>query len=126
MLIIACRTRTDRLGTQVRIEQVALLFGQFVQDRAWLGAGGEDALHGRKREGAEADGVLQGGQRIGTLVLRQQGQELLRLLFAVRLLGAKAVEEMQGDRPEFVEAALQQGELLPGIATGLMAWAHLS
>ena len=82
--------------------------GEFVQERLGLGGGGEDAADRRQGEGAEADGALEGGTHIVTLVVGDQGQQLLGLQFALDLLGEQAIEELHGDRTEFAEALPQQ------------------
>ena len=82
------------------------------------GLGGEDAAHGGQGEGAEADGTLQGLEHIVTLIMGDECQQLLRLQFALDLLGEQAVEELHGDRPQFAEALPQEHDPLFGIAAG--------
>ena len=87
MLIVAGRTRLDRVFAQQRVDSVSVQVGKFVQPGLGLGGGGEDAPDGGQGEGAEADGALEGGTHVVTLVLGDQGQELLGLQFALDLLG---------------------------------------
>ena len=47
-------------------------------------------------------------QHVVTLVMGHQRQQLLRLQFALDLLGEQAVEELHGDRAEFAEALPQE------------------
>jgi hypothetical protein len=104
MLIVAGRPWTDRVGAQQRVQRVTMQLGEFIQQRLGLGGSGEDAPHRRQGEGAEANGPLEGGTHVVALVLRHQSQELLRLQFALDLLGEQAVEELRGDGPQFAEA----------------------
>ena len=53
--------------------------GKFARPLFGLGGGGEDAPDGRQGEGAEADGAFEGSTHVVTLVLGDQGQELLGL-----------------------------------------------
>ena len=92
--------------------------GKFVGPWFGLGGGGQDAPHGRQGEGAEADGAFEGGTDVITLVMGDQGQELLGLEFALDLLGQEAVEELQGDRAEFAEALAQESCTVDGSSTG--------
>ena len=96
--------------------------GKFVGPWFGLGGGGQDASDGRQGEGAEADGAFEGGTHIVTLVLGDQGQELLGLEFALDLLGQEAVEELQGDRAEFAEALAQQPCPVDGIVHPMMGF----
>ena len=82
--------------------------GEFLQQRLGLGGGGEDAADRRQGEGAEADGTLESGTHIVTLVVGHQRQQLLGLEFALDLLGEQAVEELHGQRTQFAEALPQQ------------------
>ncbi len=67
---------------------------EFIQEGLGLGSGGEDATDRCQREGAEADGPLEGGTHIVTPVMGDQRQELLRLEFALNLLGEQALQEL--------------------------------
>ena len=87
--------------------------------------GGEDAADRRQGEGAEADGAFQGLEHVVTLIVGQQRQQLLRLQFALDLLGEQAVEELRGDRAEFAEALPQEQGALARIVGGMMALDHL-
>ena len=69
MLISAGGSRTNRFLTQAGIQRVPLQVGEFIQQRLGLGGGREDAADRRQREGTEADGTLQRGQHVGTLIM---------------------------------------------------------
>ena len=88
---------------QAWIELLAVLFGEFLQERFGPGGGGEDARDGGEREGAEANGTLQGLVDVACLVVGQEDQELLGLELAVGLLGQQTVEELDSDRPPLLE-----------------------
>ena len=94
--------------------------GKFARPLFGFGVGGEDAPDGRHGESAEADGAFKGGTHVVTLVLGDQGQELLGLEFALDLLGQEAVEELQGDRAEFTEALAQESCPVDGIVHRMM------
>ena len=97
MLIVAGRPRTDRV-VRATTDRACHGAGRRVRpERLGLGGGGEDAPDRRQGEGAEADGTLEGGTHIVTLVVGDQGQQLLGLEFALDLLGEQAVEELHGD-----------------------------
>ena len=78
--------------------------GEFIQERLGLGGGGEDAADRCQREGAEANGPLEGGTHVVARILRHHSQQLLRLQFALDLFGEQAVEELLGDGSQFAEA----------------------
>jgi len=80
---------------------------EFVQERFGPGVGGEDAADSRQGEGAEADGAVQGGANVVTRVLGGQCQQVLRLEFALDLLGEQAIEERDCDGAQFREALSQ-------------------
>jgi len=126
MLVVAGRSWADGFAAQAWIERVLESVGQLVQERLGFGGGGQDAAHGGQGEGAEADGSLQGLEHVGTLIMGQQGQELLRLQFALDLLGQESFEELQGDRSEFAEALLQEQGALARIVLGMMALALMT
>ena len=71
--------------------------GEFIQQRLGPGRGGEDTADGRQGEGAEANGPLERGTHVVTLVMRHQCQQLLCLQFALDLLGQQTFEELHGD-----------------------------
>ena len=100
--------------------------GEFVEQGFRPGASGKDAPDRRQREGAEADGTLQGLAHIVALILGHQRQELLGLQLALDLFGEQAVEELHGNRAEFAEALTQEQHALGGIGGGLMALERLS
>ena len=79
-------------------------FGKFVQEQFGAGVGRQDAADRRQREGAEADGTLEGGLHVVALVVGDQGQQLLGLQFALDLLGEQAIEELHGDGTKVTEA----------------------
>ena len=99
--------------------------GEFVEQRPGLGRGGEDAAHGGQGEGPEAHGSFKSGLHIGTPIMSEQGQQLLRLLFAIRLLPQQAIEELERDGTQFAEALPQEPFALPGIVDGMMALERL-
>ena len=74
MLVVAGRAWADRFFAQARIQGILVQVGKFVEQGFGFGAGRQDAAHGGQREGAEADGSLQGRQHIVTLVMRHQRQ----------------------------------------------------
>ena len=104
MLIVAGRPWTDGVGTQQRVQCFTMQVGEFIQERFGLGVSGEDASHRRQGEGAEADGTLESGTHIVTLVVSDQRQQLLGLKFALDLLGEQAIEELHRQRTQFGEA----------------------
>ena len=57
--------------------------------------------------------------------MSEQGQQLLRLLFAIRLLPQQAVEELHGDGTQFAEVLPQEPFALPGIVDGMMTLERL-
>ena len=126
MLIGAGRPRTDRVVPQHRVKRVTLQIGQLIQERPGPACGGQNASDRRQREGAEADGTLEGGSHVVTLVMRHQRQQLLRLQFALHLLGQQTVEELQRDRAKFAEALPQLLGALAGIVGGMMALERLT
>src|SRR5580658_2887609 len=114
MLIGAGGPGTNRLLAQAGIERLLLLVGEFLQERLGLGVGGENTADRRQREGTEADRAFQSGQHVGTLVLSHERKQLLRLQFALDLLGQETIEELLRDRTQFVEALPQEQGALTG------------
>ena len=53
--------------------------GKFLHASLGSGMAGQDAAHGGQGEGTEANGTLQGGKHIVTLVVGHERQELLGL-----------------------------------------------
>src|SRR6516162_6412126 len=121
VLVGAGRPGTDRLLPQAGIEQLTLAVGQLLQWRFRPRRGRENASDRCQREGAEAHGALQGRADIVLLVVRQQGQQLLRLQFALDLFGQQAVEELQGHRAQLAEALAEQQLPLARVGGGVVA-----
>ena len=65
VVVIGGRSRQDRVVGQVRGESLAFPVGQNVEHALGLGLDGQDAFDGIKGKGAEATGVLQGGEQVG-------------------------------------------------------------
>jgi hypothetical protein len=108
MLIVAGGSGTDGVLSQGRIEGGALLLGKFIEQGLGSSLGGEDALDRGQREGAKADGALEGGVDVVALIVGDQCQQLLRLQLAVDLLGQQPIEELHGHGAELLEALAQQ------------------
>ena len=125
MLIIAGRSRTDGILSQTRIEGGVLGVGEFVKQGFGPSLGGQNALDRSQREGAEANGMFQGGADIVTPIVSDQSQQLLGLQLPLDLLGQQAVEELQRHGAELLEALPQQQFTLAGIVGGVMAFAGL-
>src|ERR1700694_2862366 len=98
MLIVAGRAWADGFLAQTGIQGFTMQVGEFVEQGFRLGAGGKDAPNGSQGEGAEADGTLEGGTHVVALIVGYQRQQLLRLEFALDLLGEQAIEELLGNR----------------------------
>ena len=96
-------------------------FGEFIEQGPGSGVGGEDAADGGEREGAEADGAVEGGADVVPRVLRSQGEQVLGLQLALDLLGEQAVEERGRHRAEFGEALPQQPRSFLGIVRRMVA-----
>ena len=96
-------------------------FGEFVHERFGPCVRGEDAADRGQGEGAEANGAFQGGANVFALIVSDQRQQVLRLQFALDLLGEQAIEERQRHGAEFGEALPQEPRSLLGIAGRMMA-----
>jgi hypothetical protein len=115
MLIVAGRSGTDGVLSQARIEGGVLGIGAFVAQGFGPSLSGKNALDRRQRVGAETHGMFQGGADVVTLIVGDQGQQLLGLQLPLGLLGQQAVEELHRDGAELLEALTQQQFTLPGI-----------
>ena len=104
---------------------LAFLFGQAGQDALGFGVGGQDALHGSQGIGAEAMGSFQGSQPVGPLIVGQQCQDVLGLVFALTLLGEQAVKEALRRRSQFLEAFVQHGQAFALVRASRMDGANL-
>jgi hypothetical protein len=60
---------------------------------------GQNPLHGTQREGAVADGTLQGVLEVGRAIRGQQGQHLFSLLPAIALTLQQAFQEALSRTP---------------------------
>src|SRR6266498_4078335 len=121
MLIVDGWAWANRFLAQTRIEGVQVQLSEFVEQRLGPGLGCQNAADGGQGEGAEAEGTLEGGEHIVTLVMRQQRQELLGLQLALDLLLEQAIEELHRDGTEFLEALPQQSGPLLRIVGGMMS-----
>jgi hypothetical protein len=86
-LIVAGGSRTDGVLTQAWIECGTLLIGKFIEQGLGSSLGGKNALDRGQGESAETNGAFQRGLDIVALIVGDQGQELLRLQFALDLSG---------------------------------------
>ena len=121
MLIVAGRSGTDGVLAQTRIEGGVVLIGAFVEQGFGPSLSGKNALHRGQRVGAETHGMFQGGTDVVTLIVGDQGQQLLGLQLPLGLLGQQAVEELHRHGAELLEALTQQQFTLPGIVRRMMA-----
>ena len=74
MLIVAGGSGTDGVLSQARIEGGGLGIAEFVQQGFRPRLSGENALDRSQGEGAEANGVGQGGTQVVTLIVGEQAQ----------------------------------------------------